>query len=241
MKSFKILIATIILTLGFPISSLYAEEPEVSGSASVGFFSNYVWRGIQVHEDVAVQPTVGITYGGFGANLWADYNTDTNEHVETDLTLNYAFSVDKLSLDAGYIYYALDGADDTQELYIAASYDVLLSPSFTIYWDFDEGDGGFITASIGHDVELVKDIALSIGASVSYNLDNEYSHGDFSDFYNGEISASVSIPVWKAISIEPMIAYSFPLSNDAEDAIEGLSDGEDSSVVYGGATLSLSF
>lgn len=45
MKSLKIIVVTMILALGFSIGSLYAEETEVSGSASVGVFSNYIWRG----------------------------------------------------------------------------------------------------------------------------------------------------------------------------------------------------
>lgn len=54
-------------------------------------------------------------------------------------------------------------------------------------------------------------------------------------------SASVSIPVWKAVTVEPMVAFSFPLSDDAEDAIEAVSFDEDSSIFYGGASFSLSF
>jgi len=241
MKGLRILIVSIILVLGFSIGSLYAEEPEVSGSASVDVMSNYVWRGFKLSNSNVIQPSVGIIYGGFGANLWANYDTDLGEHNETDLTLNYSFSVERLSFDAGYIYYALEGAEDTQEVYLSVGYDTLLSPVFTLYYDFDEGDGAFITASIGHDFELSEGIQLSIGASASYNLKNEYSIGDFSNFHNGELSASLSIPATKGISIAPMIAYSFPLSDDAEDAIEAISDDGDTHIFYGGVNLSLNF
>jgi hypothetical protein len=241
MKSLKIIVVTMILVLGFSIGSLYAEETEVSGSASVDVMSNYVWRGFKLSDDFVIQPSVGITYGGFGANLWANYDTDTNEHTETDLTLNYTFSLDKFSFDAGYIYYALDGVDDTQEIYVSAGYDILLSPTLTIYYDLDEGDGAFIVGSIGHSFEVSEGIELSLGASASYNADSEYSIGDYSDFHNGELSASVSIPITDAISVEPIIAYTFPLSDDAEDAIEAVSFDEDSSIFYGGASFSLSF
>ena len=198
-------------------------------------------RGFKLSEDFVIQPSVGITYGSFGANLWANYDTDTNEHTETDLTLNYTFSSDKFSFDTGYIYYALDGVDDTQEIYLSVGYDTLLSPSITVYLDFDEGDGAFIVASIGHSLEVSEGIELSLGASASYNADSEYSIGDYSDFHNGELSASVSIPITDAISVEPIIAYTFPLSDDAEDAIEALNDDGDSSIFYGGASVSLSF
>lgn len=243
MKNLKILFLAIMLVSGFFTGMAGAEGPEVTGSASVDVMSNYVWRGFKLSNSVVLQPSVGITYGGFGANLWVNLDTDLDdsfEHNETDVILNYTFGMDKLSFDAGYIYYALESADDTQELYVSVGYETLLSPTLTIYYDFEEGSGAFITASIGHDVELAKDIPLSLGALVSYNIESEYSIGDYSDFHNAGLSASVSIPVTDVLSAAPMIAVSFPLSNDAEDAIEAVSDG-DSSIVYGGVNLSLNF
>ena len=117
MKKTGIMVVGMVLAAICAFGSISAEAAETSGSASVDVMSSYMWRGFELYEDAALQPSAGITYGGFGANLWADYNTDPGEAVETDLTLNYSFSVDKFSFDAGYIYYALDGAEDTQEVY----------------------------------------------------------------------------------------------------------------------------
>ncbi len=242
MKSLTAFILAALLTIGLASSPLTAEAIETSGSASVDVMSSYIWRGFELHEDTAVQPSVGITYGGFGANLWSDYNTDTDEAVETDLTLNYALSVDKFSIEAGYIYFALDDADDTQELYLTVGYDVILSPSVTVYYDVEEGDGAFLTASIGHSYALPKDLSLDLGASVSYNAESKYSIGDYNEFHNADVSASLSIPVTENISIAPMVAYTFALSDESEAAIEALSaDGDKSSFFYGGANITLSF
>jgi hypothetical protein len=223
------------------VEALNAHATETSGEASIGIYNSYMWRGFELHEDVAIQPSVGITYGAFGANLWSDYNADIKEAVETDLTLNYTHSIDKIGFDIGYIYYGLDGATDTQEIYFAVSYDTLLSPSLTLYYDFDEGDGAFIVASVGHDIPINQDIAVSLGASISYNAESEYAIGDYSALHNGEISVSTSIPVYKAISISPMIAYSFTLSDDAKDAVQSLNADGDNNFFYGGASASLSF
>lgn len=220
-----------------------------SAGASMGVYSSYVWRGITVHKEAAVQPSVSLGYEGFGINLWSDWDSDTRELVETDLTLDYAFSVQKLGLDAGYIYYGLEGLADTQEFYVSASYDTLLNPSLTLYWDVDEGDGGFLVASVGHSIKLqgrLEGAAVNLGASASANLGNavmglDESGRKFAGLYNGELSASVSIPLNKEMSIEPMVAYSFPLSNDAEFAIGSLSDGGDDSVFWGGVALTVSF
>jgi hypothetical protein len=235
------------LLLSFVLAPCVGMAAETSGSASVDFMSNYVWRGQKLSNSMVIQPSTGITYGAFGANLWANYDSGTKEHNETDLTLNYANAVDKFSYDVGYIYYALEGSEnDTQEVYVTVGYDVILSPSLTVYYDFDEGDGAFIVASVGHTFELPRKLSVDVGASVSYDAGNSVmgtdSDGDdINAFYNGEISASLMIPVTDAVSVGPMIAYSFPLSNDADDAIEAISDDGDSHIVYGGINVSLSF
>jgi hypothetical protein len=223
-----------------------AGAAETSGGATVDLLSNYVWRGQTLSgDDGVVQPSMGITFGNFGVNLWANYDVELDEHNETDLTLTYGLSREKLSVEAGFIYYALDGAEDTQEVYLSLAYDTFLSPSVTVYYDFDEGDGAFLIASVGHSLGLTEEASLNLGASASVNIDNEVmgldSKGDpFTDLYNGEVSASISIPLGKNISIEPRIAYSFPLSSDAEDVFEGLPSRE-SDIIYGGVGLSLAF
>jgi hypothetical protein len=216
--------------------------------------SNYVWRGQKLSNSWVVQPSVGITYGVFGANIWGNYDSDLKsdegnghgEFTETDFTLSYTRSVDKWTLGVGYIYYALNNANDTQEFYVSTAYDMLLKPSLTIYYDFDEGDGAFILASIGHSFEVAKDTDLNIGGSASYNINNKVmgldkDGKDFSNFYNAELSSSLNIPVWKVLSITPKIAYSFPLSNDAKEAIKKISYDGDKDIFYGGINISLSF
>ena len=64
---------------------------------------------------------------------------------------------------------------------------------------------------------------------------------DFSNFYNAELSSSLNIPVWKAITVTPKIAYSFPISNDAEEAVKNISDDGDKDIFYGGVNIALSF
>jgi len=254
MKSLRALSLVVFLTLLVSVGTLYAEEPKTSGYASVDVMSNYVWRGQKLSNSVVVQPSVGITYGVFGANIWANYDSDSKidegdghgEFTETDLTLTYTRSRDNWTFGAGYIYYALNNANDTQEFYLSVSYDILLKPALTVYYDFDEGNGAFIVASIGHSFEVAKGINWNLGASASYNINNKVmgfdKDGDeFSNFYNAEISTSLNMPVWKAVSITPKIAYSFPLSNDSEDAIKAISDDGKKDIFYGGINLTLNF
>ncbi|UCG77411.1 MAG: hypothetical protein JSV21_07440 [Nitrospirota bacterium] len=247
MKKLRSMIMAVVLVL-MVVPAAFAGV-ETSGYASVDVMSSYVWRGIQLHEAAAVQPSVGITYGNFGANFWANYDSDdaVKEIIETDLTLNYVFEVDKLAFDVGYIYYALDGFADTQEFYVSASYDVLLSPTLTLYYDVDEGDGGFIVAAISHSLPVMEDKAsINLGASASYNMSNlvmgvDPGGDEFSGLYNGELTASLSYAVNDNFSVEPKIAYSMALSDDAEFAIESMSENGESGQFYGGVSLALNF
>jgi hypothetical protein len=255
MRTLKTSIVILMILLGIGLSrNVYAADPKVSGIASVDVLSNYVWRGQKLSNSWVIQPSVGITYESFCANIWANYDSDSKidegdghgEISETDLTLNYSFSVEKWSFSAGYIYYAFTGANDTQEVYLSASYSTLLNPTLTIYYDYDEGNGAFVLAAISHSFDVLKGSSLKLGASASYNINNKVmgfdeNGDDFSNFYNGEISAGLSIPVTKAISIAPKMAFSFPLSDDAEEAIRGISDDGDKDILYGGINVTLSF
>ncbi len=256
MKRIKsIFIAVLVLCIS--VTGAYADEIKKSGYASVDILSNYVWRGQKLSNSWVVQPSAGINYGAFGMNIWSNYDSDRKEVTsgdssghgkitETDITLTYTHSIDKLSLTGGYIYYALEGANDTQELFISAAYDIFLNPSLAVYYDYDEGNGAFIVAGIGHTFPLSKDIGLKLGASASYNIRNKVMGFDgdgkrFTNFYNAELSASVTIPVYKNISLTPKVGYSFPLSNDAKAAIRGISDDGKKNILYGGINLTLNF
>ena len=254
MKCFRFFVLTMVIALCFSVVNLNAEDVKTSGYASVDTLSNYVWRGQKLSNTWVVQPSVGISYGVFGASIWGNYDSDAKidegdghgEFTETDLTLNYTRALGKWTFGAGYIYYALNNANDTQELYISASYDTLLKPSLAVYYDFDEGNGAFAVASIGHTVGITKDVNLNLGASASYNFNNKVmgfdnEGDDFSNFYNAELSSSLNIPVWKAITVTPKVAYSFPLSDDAKHAIKSISDDGDKDILYGGVNVTMSF
>ena len=222
-------IFTLIFFLSLPSFS-YGED-KVEGSASVSFMSSYVWRGIQLSDDeFVIQPSVGISYKGFSVNFWSNYNTDTTEEDETDYTLDFSNAIGKVGYSFGYIYYALSGVEDSQELYGAVSYDVILSPSLTVYRDFDEFLSTYVVVSVGHDFK-VEDFTISAGASISYYF---YDNAE-DDWQNFEVSLSTSIPVGNHFSIDPMVAYSAGLYEDESVGTE--LDDE----FYGGVTVAFNF
>jgi hypothetical protein len=248
MKTFKALMAGIALVL-ITVSGVVAEDTKGTGFASVDVMSNYVWRGQRLSKDMVVQPSVGIAYGAFSTNLWSNWDRQTGDHNETDLTLDYALSFGKLGLNTGYIYYGVTGSN-TQEVYVAVSYDAIFKPKLTLYYDIEKGNGGFAVLALGHSFELAKDIPLNLGASAGYNLKNKVmgldsSGNKFSGPYYGEVTAAVTVPVTKAISATPKIAYDFALGSDARDIFKGLNAGygdtDKSNILYGGLNVTLSF
>ena len=79
-------------------------------TAAVDVNSAYVWRGITFNDGFVVQPSVDVTAGNFGFNVWGnidgdDYDDtlDSGEFSEVDLTLTYAIEAGPVGLTAGYI------------------------------------------------------------------------------------------------------------------------------------------
>jgi hypothetical protein len=249
------------LILIFSSMNLWAEEEEKpSASADIGVFSQYIWRGHELSKDsVVIQPSVTVSYKGVSLNLWGNLDTDVysdprNEAQfnETDMTLSYDKSFGMVSMGVGYIYYALDAVDDSQEIYLSVGLDTLLSPTLTVYREIAHLPSWYITVGISHSIELMKKISLDLAGSVAYYYsdDEDFVKVDdtltptnekYNNFHNGLISAGLTIPVGEYFTITPVIAYSFPLSNEADNLIKSTSFSDESDFVYGGVTASISF
>jgi hypothetical protein len=121
MRSLKSLIVVVFLLLTFSVTMAEEakQDEKVTGSVSAGVYNRYIFRGYELSSgSVVVQPSVTLSYKGFSVNYWG--NIDTNERAtqsfvpdrpgrksfnESDLTLSYTYTIDKLSLTGGYIYY----------------------------------------------------------------------------------------------------------------------------------------
>lgn len=240
-----VLLVTVALTLGG--AEAFAQD-EKSAFGAVDLFSNYVWRGQKLSEEWVVQPSAGFEYKNFGANLWANYDTETEEHNETDLTLYYDFSWKQFDIEAGYIYYGLEGYDnDTQEIYGSVTMKQFfvealdfLKPTLTAYLDFDEGDGVYLEASASYTRELPREMTLDLTALISFNIENETT-GTFTNFNTGELSAALSIPIYEDFLLTTTLGYTLPLTDSAEDRIRESSYDGDANHLYAGLGFSVNF
>ena len=118
----------------------------------------------------------------------------------------------------------------------------------TVYRDWDQFPGWYSTFGVSHSFPLSETIALDLGGHISYFSSDEASTiadpGDptsgYSDFHDGLLSVSASIPLTDDLSISPELYYSFALGSDASDVIKAASSsGDDDDFIYGGITLSM--
>lgn len=251
MKGFKYLVAVLLVLLSFSVvkAEEAAKEEKVTGSVSAGIYSRYIFRGYELSSgSVVIQPSVTLSYKGFSINYWG--NIDTKERQtqsfvpdrpgkksfnESDLTLSYTYAIDKLSLTGGYIYYGTKYTDETEEVFLSVSYDVISKPTLTIYRDISTYPGTYINLSFSHSLPIYKDMTLDLAASFGYfkGDDNywrtyESSTGDYtgkkySAFHDGKLQAGLTIPVAKNITVQPVVQYWFPLSSKAKRVVDGSS------------------
>jgi len=237
----------------------FAEEDKPTANLTVGAYSQYIWRGFELSKDsVVVQPSMTVGYKGFSANLWGNLDTDpysaatdeTNNWNETDLTLAYGWEMGPVAFSVGYIYYALDAADDSQEFFVSAALNTILKPTLTVYRDTDFYPGWYTTLGVSHSFPVQGDITLDLGAQASYLVADEpatYADPDnaddaYSNFHDGVLSVGLTVPVNKYITVTPKLSYTFPLTNDAKDLMRASSkDGNDDDFIYGGVAVSMAF
>ena len=247
-----------------------APAPDVTGSVSFSALNQYIFRGAEVSsKSLVLQPSVTINYKGFSLNVWG--NIDTNQHQtqvfvpgkvtdangvgvgqgqksfnETDLTLSYTYSIDKLALTGGYVYYGTEYAQQTQELFISATYDIISHPTIAIYRDIDAYPGTYANLSFSQSLPVYKlstgDVTVDLGASFGYYNIGGNGLKTYSALHDGMVKAGLTIPVAKNVVVQPILQYWYPLSGKAHKSDPNTENNPaahiDSSFVYGlGVTL----
>lgn len=259
----RIILALLVGCLALTIAAVpaLAEEAETpSASVDVGAFSKYVWRGYELSDDsIVIQPSITASYKDVSINLWGNLDTDTPgddrdeaQFNETDLTLSYEKNFGMIATGVGYIYYGLDGMDDSQELYASIGLDVFLAPTLTAYREISHLPGWYFNFSLSHSFELPEGITLDLAGSIGYMLSDDSDVVEFDDdlnptskkyssFHDGNLSAGLTVPLGQYWTINPMIAYSFPLTDEADNLITASSYSGESDFFYGGVTASFAF
>jgi hypothetical protein len=263
MKKSAVSLLCLLALLCIVPSALHAEEQKLTGSATLSLFSQYVFRGYELSKNsLVIQPSVTLSYYGFSANVWGNFDIDQHETQsffpretgnsrwnETDLTLSYTHSFGKWNLTGGYIWYGTVYAKQTQEVFVSVGYDIITKPVFSIYQDISRYGGTYFQLAFSHSQPVYDKITLDLGASFSYmwgqsnywktysQWSEDYTGGRYSAFHTGMVTAGFTIPVTKNFSIQPVTQFWFPLSGKAQRRIYGNplnpSGNVDYTIVYG--------
>ncbi len=265
--------AGLALLSAFALTASLSGDPlpaAVTGSASLGAFNRYVFRGYRLGRDsLVLEPSLTVSYQGFSATFWG--NIDTRETAtacfvpdrpgrmsfdETDLTLSYARSVGKIGLTAGFIYYGTKFTAETQELYVGASLDVPGKPTLTVFRDIDSYPGTYFLLSLAHSVPLKKKVTLDLGASAAYFSGSAdywrtylasaggYVGKKYQAFHDGTLKAALAFPLGKTLGLQAGAQFIFPLSAAAARTVDGHSsniNGYLAPVLVVGTTLTFGF
>jgi uncharacterized protein (TIGR02001 family) len=154
-------VGMVVLLISSPVCAKIGVRSELS------FVSKYIWRGFDTIADdrPAIQPSLTFDFGKSGVwfNLWSAVALADTDFVELDLVLGYDRDLSNyLSFFAGMGYFtfpSMSGYPDenstTPEVYAGITANALpFSPSFTLYYDFNLGDGIYATLSLSRDFRI---------------------------------------------------------------------------------------
>ena len=225
------------------------EEKSVSAGADLCFYDKYVWRGLILNDDPVFQPDVWFSYKGFTLNIWAnmdltDFSNNKGEINEIDYTVEYSLKWEPFNLTAGVVHYSVPNTHlpSTSEVYGTAGYDVLLQPTLTVYYEFQQADGFYGELGVSHGFELPKfseSIAASLDLSAQVGLAsknwNSFNYGaDHTAFTNVLLTAGVKISAGDHLSVTPTINYSSVIDGALRSKVDK------DHALYWGVTISAS-
>ncbi len=236
-----------------------APESSIEYELHVGYTSEYLWRGIDLGDDLAeagfdvatewnnVGLSAGVWYAnfdepakGFGDGVHDYYGESGINEIDLYTEASYDFGFAKAAV--GYIYYYNDGddlrdyafgpLDDAQEIYFALSRDFgWAETSFTYFWDVSGADNnGYSELALTRSFELTPCLALNLGTNVGFQ------------FEEGQCTAwttKVGLD-WAFVErakLSPFVALSIALSDDEDSTYTIGSDNE----FVAGSMLSVSF
>jgi hypothetical protein len=228
------------------LPTLASAEP-LSLSADTSLWSRYMWRGLRFSDGAVIQSSVTGAMYGFSANIWTNYDLRAGKINEIDPTISYSCAYKEVTLGAGWTHFGVIDGDDDDEFYVSISLANLpLAPTLTCYWDVNLGTGAYIQGSVSHSFTLTESMSLTFSGAAGYVVDDSYmgvnANGmEFSDWFSGDLQVALPVVVAPGVTIQPKAGYSFPLSQQGKEAINGYGYGTNSCTFYGAVVISAVF
>ncbi len=221
-------------------------------TAAVDFNSAYVWRGMTFNDGMVAQPSIDITKGGFGINVWGnldidDYDDtlDTGEFSEIDLTASYGRTIGMVDVGVGYIEYLFPTTETgvglgTREVYLSLGMGLPagFSVALDVYYDIDEIEEYYSVFGVSYAYDISEQLSLEAGASIAYAGEEYCADGD-AGFYDYNLSLSIGYAITDALGVSAFINYTD--SVDDEKLVDVDDGGPLDVTTYGGVGISYAF
>lgn len=223
---------------------------EIEGEVHVGYTSEYLFRGLNLGQDL-VEAGVDLSYelaegltlsgGAWYASFEAPtgFGNLTRNEDELDLYAEVSKDLGFATAAVGYIYYyypqgsgnnLLLPIDDTQEVYFSLSRDFgFLEASVTYFWDIEGDNDGYAELALGKGFELNECLTLNVGSALGYYVEH-------SDFAHLTTTVSLDWAYSDTVTVSPFVAGSLSLSDSPRTLNFGAKDQ-----FVGGVKLAVGF
>lgn len=272
MKKFIASLAIAGAAAGLSAQSTGSSISDLSITGTFDFETEYVFRGKELAQQ-SFQPSVEFGFPVLGGDLYAGIWTNMPindktaaiaagrpagyESNEIDFYTGFAYPVtDMFTVDVGFTYYWYPEVSGftgvlgrSREIYVGATADVILSPAFYIYYDFDL-EQWVLEGSIGYSFELgeyvgTEGLSLDLGAYLGWLNANAYNGNQRAGaqkwnnaYWYGGITADLVYAFSENVASSIGVRYSF--NNDGTFSSFGGAQGSENNIWFG-ATLGFAY
>jgi uncharacterized protein (TIGR02001 family) len=220
-----------------------AKAPSICTKLDLAYVSKYIWRGIPLNPDPAVQPSLTFTHpSGVSLNVWGSMDTtDVTDQqwnvTEIDYTLNYQPNP---NIYGGLVSYTFPNTEfpTTSEVYACYCFLGKYSPALSVNYDIDKSHGIYAAASAGYSCAIPgqkRAPAVGLSARIGYgdSRHNRYNYlTDTSGLTDVLIGAALPITVTPKITVTPSISYASIINSDIKKTFDA-SSTKKNNFVYG--------
>jgi len=142
--------------------SAYAEEgAELQVSTNLAMVSKYIWRGLNLNDELSAQGSFDLAYKGFYAGTWG--GTDEASGTEIDIYVGYTGQLtETISFDIGAVQYRYPSTGDhVKEWHTTVDFDYASV-------SYHKGENHYSYWEVNSSIELTEQ--LSVG--VHYGLED---------------------------------------------------------------------
>lgn len=205
------------------LSTLAPGQTKIETELTVDLATKYVWRGVNLVNDVVLQPAVTFGLGRFSAGAWVNVET-TNWNLpnydiaprgrvtEIDLSAEYTWRYRAAAFKVGLVDYQYPGTglERYSETFLGVSFeDLPLAPEVTVYRGNRHFTGTALLVGLSHEA-LVFMRPVTLGMEVGYGdaKNNAFLYGSHTaGLTHLNLSASTALDLGKGWTLSPSVHF----------------------------------